>query len=121
MSFFQSKPAPPPPQTVLGPKTRFEGEVATKRDLEIFGKVNGSAKTEGSLTVQPGATFEGTAACAVFEGKGEVRGEVDATKATRFHPGASFTGTVRYRALAIHPGAKVEGQFKSQTTGRSGS
>jgi len=112
MGLFNSKPAPPPPTTVLAARTVFEGELTTKREVELLGTLKGSVLTEGLFRVRKGALLDGKAACAELEAEGEVRGEVDVVKTARFHDGASFVGTLGYRLLAVAPGARVEGTLK---------
>jgi len=112
MGFFQSKPAPPPPTTVLAARTVFEGELATKREVELLGTLKGSILTEGLCRIRRGSHLEGRVACADLEAEGEVRGEADVVRTARFREGASFEGTLGYRALSITPGARVEGTLK---------
>lgn len=112
MPFFKSKPQAPPPMTVLGPKTRVEGELATKKDVELHGKVVGKVKTEGTVRILPGALLEGTAACADLVAEGSLQGELDATRLVRVLPGGRLAGTLSYSSLSVAPGGLVEGTLK---------
>lgn len=112
MGFFAPKPQPPPPMTVIGSKTRFEGEVASKRDIELHGRVKGKIKTEGVLKIQKGAVLEGAAACAELVAEGTLQGELDATRIVRVLPGGKISGTLAYRTLSVTPGGVVEGHLK---------
>ncbi len=110
MSFFKQEPPPPPPSTVIGPKTKFEGDLSSKNAVEINGSAVGKITTLAGAAVAGRA--EGTLACATLLASGSLKGDLNVASLAAFSPTASWEGgSLVSGALKVERGARLNGKL----------
>ncbi len=110
MSFFKRETPPPPPSTVIGPKTRFEGDISSKNAVEVAGEAKGKISTTGNISVA-GHT-EGTLACGTLLSHGSLKGDLNVASVACFSSTAAWEGgALVCGALKVAPGARLNGKL----------
>jgi cytoskeletal protein CcmA (bactofilin family) len=95
-------------ETVIGPDTRFQGNIRSKGYVRVDGAVEGGIHAEGVI-IGAGAEVTGDiTGKTVFVG-GKVTGNVTATAALELQPKGQIYGDLRAAQLSIADGAIFEG------------
>ena len=125
---FSKKPAGPPQSpkqparsamastpgfSILGADTAIKGDVTAESDLHIDGKVEGDI-TCASLIQGESSEIIGAVKVRSAKLAGIVRGTIDAGELVILKS-AEIHGDVRYDALTIEPGAKVDGRVTTRS------
>lgn len=98
--------------TVIGPETRFKGNLETASSIELQGMIEGDCAIGGFLRLHRGGSITGgiTVEAAVLEG--EVRGNIRAKGHVELRSGSSLRGNIHAGSLAIAEGAFFQGEVK---------
>ena len=95
---------------MIGPKTRFEGEVSSKNAVEVAGEVKGEITTQGRVTVTGRA--EGKMVCGSFSASGSVKGDLNVASTALFSSTAAWEGgALVFGRLKVAPGARLNGRL----------
>lgn len=99
--------------TIIGPGVSVKGNVAFSGYLrvqgEIVGNVTCDSDTQGTIVIHgPGSVTGAIHAPNIVVG-GRVDGPLHATESVEIHDGATVTGDVRYKRLAIQSGGTLNG------------
>ena len=109
----QSKPAKI--QTLIGAKTRIDGDVEFSGGLHVDGYINGNVRAEVSpgaiLSVSEQGCIEGSVAVASVILNGIVKGDIDATERVELGPKARVLGNVYYSNIETAIGAQINGKL----------
>jgi len=109
----QSKPAKI--QTLIGAKTRIDGDVEFSGGLHVDGHINGNVRSEVSpdaiLSVSEQGCIEGSVAVASVILNGIVKGDIDATERVELGPKARVLGNVYYTIIETAIGAQINGKL----------
>lgn len=109
----QSKPAKI--QTLIGAKTRIDGDVEFSGGLHVDGHINGNVRAEVSphaiLSVSEQGCIEGSVAVASVILNGIVKGDIDATERVELGPKARVLGNVYYSIIETAIGAQINGKL----------
>jgi cytoskeletal protein CcmA (bactofilin family) len=101
----------PPPGSVLGPQTRFRGEVRGAGPLRVRGQLEGSVRIQGQFVVE----VEGRVVAeietdhAVLRGRAD--GELRAVGSVRLENPATFKGDITAGRIQVDTGAVLEGRI----------
>jgi cytoskeletal protein CcmA (bactofilin family) len=98
--------------TTIGPTLIITGELASKEDVTIHGRVNGQIRmNEGALLVTPHgavhAEIEGTRVTI----HGKLDGNVLVTERVELAPTSDVTGTLTTPAVVVREGATFNGRI----------
>ena len=110
MPLFKKAPPPPPPMTRIGPGTRMEGTLKTQKTIELHGGFKGNIEAVGCAHLLAGSDFEGEIRSGELQCRSKARGKAWVAGVASFSEGAQWEGELRYRALNVHPGARLEGR-----------
>ena len=99
-------------ETVIGPKTKFEGSVNTDKPIKIEGHFEGTIDSTNIVIVEESAYFNGKIICKELDLIGEVNGEVKCSEVLKFAIGGKFKGDAIVANVDIHPGADFDGTLK---------
>ncbi len=91
--------------------TQVQGDIRSKSDIRIDGKLQGSLHCEAKLIIGATGKVEGKVQCknAVIEGKFE--GELQVTELLTMKETANVQGTISYGKLVVQPGAVLIGDI----------
>ncbi len=112
MGLFNRTPPPPPPRTFIAAGATIRGDLTTRADVEIEGRISGSIRTDAVLLILAGGALEGSADCRRLECGGTVDGTIRATELTAFTETAVWRGDLRTRELSIRKGARLQGRLQ---------
>lgn len=111
--FFGKKPQPPPPVTEIGEKTEIEGEVTSKREIRIRGKITGFVKSDEKVELAKGGVLKGTIASSAARIEGSVTGTANVSQLMELGENAVFEGELFSKKLKIVKGACLKGKISS--------
>ena len=97
--------------TFIGPGAIFKGLLGFEGTVCIDGKFEGHVDTIGTLIIGEAGEIIADIEAGIVICKGQVKGNVTATKKVEMHPSSKITGNVKSPSLSIEIGAKVEGSI----------
>jgi cytoskeletal protein CcmA (bactofilin family) len=97
---------------LIGSKITIRGQVSGNQDLVVEGRIEGRVSLENRLTVEESGTIEADLEVVDASFKGEVRGDITASRSAVLHPTARVTGNIRAPRLVIEEGARFSGSVE---------
>jgi len=94
---------------LIGSKITIRGQVSGTQDLVVEGRIEGRVSLENRLTVEESGSIEADLEVVDASFKGEVRGDVVASRSAVLHPTARVIGNIRAPRLVIEEGARFSG------------
>jgi cytoskeletal protein CcmA (bactofilin family) len=94
---------------LIGSKITIRGQVSGSQDLVVEGRIEGRVSLENRLTVEESGSVEADLEVVDAAFKGEVRGDVVASRSAVLHPTARVVGNIRAPKLVIEDGARFSG------------
>lgn len=116
MGFFKRAPAPPPPKTVIGPKTTLKGALSSRQDVEVLGAVEGPVRCKATIFVMAEGQVQGEMACVTLSCEGSASGKAEVSGLSAFGETATWDGDLSTARLAVSKGARLTGTIKALTT-----
>lgn len=107
--------------TTIGPSLIISGDVTSREDITIHGKVTGKiAMEDGALLIASNAHVEATAQVATLTILGDFRGDIAATNRVELKPTATVRGNVSSPAVVLHDGVMFNGTIAVERRGNAG-
>jgi cytoskeletal protein CcmA (bactofilin family) len=97
---------------VIGPRIVVRGSLSGEEDLVVEGRVEGRVTLVGHLVVAPGGIALADIDASSVEVRGEVRGDIVASRSITIERGAVVAGNVRAPRVMIHDGAHFDGAIE---------
>ena len=94
---------------LIGSKITIRGQVSGNQDLVVEGRIEGRVSLENRLTVEESGIIEADLEVVDASFKGEVRGDITASRSAVLHPTARVIGNIRAPKLVIEEGARFSG------------
>ncbi len=94
---------------LVGSGTTIKGEIESKGDIRVDGKIIGSIRTKGKIVLGETGEIEGDLYCANADFSGKVEGRADVSELLSLKESAIFKGDIITNKLSIEPGAKFSG------------
>lgn len=101
---------------VIGPRITVRGALAGEEDLVVEGRIEGRVALVGHLIVAPGGVVEADVEVTSVEVRGNVTGDIVATRSILIERGAVVTGNVHAPRVMIHDGARFSGSVEMAVT-----
>jgi len=113
---FKRKPTNEPTiDTLIGPKTRINGDVEFAGGLHLDGTINGNVTAEPGaeafLSVSERGCIEGSVAAPSVVLNGTVNGDIEATRRVELGAKAKVLGNVSYEVIETAVGAQIQGRL----------
>jgi len=109
----QSKPAKI--QTLIGARTRIDGDVEFSGGLHLEGHINGNVRAQAGpgalLSVSEHGCIEGSVIVPSIVLNGVVKGDIDAADRVELGPKARVLGNVYYSIIETAIGAQINGKL----------
>jgi cytoskeletal protein CcmA (bactofilin family) len=93
----------------IGSKITIRGQVSGNQELIVEGRIEGRVALENRMTVEESGTIEADLEVVDASFKGEVRGDITASRSAILHPSARVLGNIRTPRLVIEEGARFSG------------
>ena len=101
--------------TLIGGKTRINGDVEFDGGFHVDGHINGNVKcaagAEATLSVSEQGCIEGSVVVPNIVLNGLVKGDIDATDRVELGPKARVLGSVHYSTIETAVGAQILGKL----------
>ena len=101
--------------TLIGPKTRINGDVEFTGGLHLDGYINGNVKGDSSpdtfLSVSQHGSIEGSVIATNVILNGIVKGDIDASDRVELGAKARVLGNVHYTIIETAVGAQINGKL----------
>lgn len=94
-----------PQRNVIGPSTNITGDISSKGDFRVDGKVEGTIKTTGRLIVGKDGFVKGDIDCAHADIEGRISGKLNCAGTLSLKSSAVVDGEIYLDKLAVEPGA----------------
>ncbi len=94
---------------LVGSGTTIKGEIESKGDIRVDGKIIGSIRTTGKIVLGETGEIEGDLHCANADFSGKAEGKADVSELLSLKESAVFQGDIITNKLSIEPGAKFSG------------
>ena len=89
--------------------TSIEGEIKSKGDIRIDGKIKGTINITGKLVVGEKGVVEGDIKCAFANVSGTLKGQLEVSELLTLQATAKVNGDIVTNKLSIEPGAEFTG------------
>jgi cytoskeletal protein CcmA (bactofilin family) len=103
--------------TILGPESKFQGNLSFEGTVRIDGHFKGDVNTADVLVVGPGAKVEAEIHVGSIVINGEVSGNIFAKNAVEIHAPGKVRGNISTPTLVIDRGVIFEGSCKMEALG----
>jgi cytoskeletal protein CcmA (bactofilin family) len=109
-----SKPQPPVPGALnmISAGTNIKGDIDSKGDFRIDGKVDGNLNTEGKILIGETGIVTGNITCERCEVSGAFEGKIIVKDLLSITASAKITGEIITGKLQVQPGAVFNGTCK---------
>ena len=101
--------------TLIGPKTRINGDVIFAGGFHLDGYINGNVKSEAGahavLSVSEQGCVEGSVSVPSIILNGVVKGDIEAGDRVELGPKAKVHGNVHYAVIETAIGAQINGKL----------
>jgi cytoskeletal protein CcmA (bactofilin family) len=97
---------------LIGSKVTVKGSISGNQELVVHGRVEGRVGLENRLTVEEDGSVQADIEVIEATVRGEVRGEVVASKVAFLHSTARVAGTLRAPRIVIEEGARFSGNIE---------
>src|SRR5688572_16004166 len=97
---------------LIGSKITIRGQISGNQDLVIEGRVEGKVSLENRLTVEESGSVEADLEVVDAALKGEVRGDINASRSAVLHAGARVVGNIRAPRVVVEEGARFSGAIE---------
>ncbi|HEY0746384.1 MAG TPA: polymer-forming cytoskeletal protein [Steroidobacteraceae bacterium] len=112
---FKPKPIKAEIDTLIGAKSRINGDVEFVGGLHLDGHINGNVKSEpgsgATLSVSEQGCIEGSVVVTNIVLNGLVKGDIDAGDRVELGPKARVLGSVLYTTIETAVGAQINGKL----------
>ncbi|MEM6685823.1 MAG: polymer-forming cytoskeletal protein [Bacteroidota bacterium] len=99
----------------IGKSTSIKGEVVSKADFRIDGKLEGSVETTGKIVIGASGVITGKVICANADIQGRFNGELVVTNLLTLKSSAIIEGDVTVSKLSVEPGATFNATCSMKT------
>jgi cytoskeletal protein CcmA (bactofilin family) len=122
---FKQKQSKTEIDTLIGAKTRINGDVEFAGGFHLDGYINGNVKcslgSEATLSVSEHGCIEGSVIVPNIVLNGLVKGDIDAGDRVELGPKARVLGSVQYTTIESAVGAQINGKLIHRAAPRPGS
>ena len=108
---------PDPHATVIGPGTRFVGELSSEGPVDLAGTLEGDARVTGHCRVRAGARVTGRLEAKTLVVEGQVEGPALVAEKVEIGSGARVRSNIEAGIVAIADGAFFEGSVSMAEPG----
>jgi len=98
----------------IGNKITIRGQVSGNQELVIEGRIEGRVSLQNRLTVEEAGSVEAEIEVVDAAVRGEVRGDLVASRSAVLHDSARVVGNIRAPRIVIEEGARFSGAIEME-------
>ena len=98
--------------SIIGPDLDIKGDINTKGDLLIYGKIKGNINCEGLITTMKGSIVNGSIKTVFADISGKIKGDLEVKKKVSLSSSSSLNGDLLASIIVIEEGALFSGLCK---------
>ncbi len=110
--FLKKKPKESPQFSEIGTKTNFEGELFSKVDVILKGKVKGKIESGAKFVTESNGFIEGEISSKISIISGNLTGNLKSEEVI-LESGSSLEGSINYKKLVVKKRAFIYGKLKN--------
>ena len=95
--------------SILGPEMKIDGDIHVNGDLLIYGEVNGSIRSKGTINSAKGSIVKGNISSKNATIHGIVEGNLNIEQKAILGKGSHLEGNLQASIITIEEGAKFDG------------
>ena len=96
--------------SIIGPNTTIRGTIESESDLNISGRLVGSALVQGKLVIPDSGVVEGDVKVSGVDVAGKIQGEITASGKVLLKSTANILGNIQTERLVVEEGARFNGE-----------
>lgn len=104
--------------TVIGRNIHVRGEITGEASIEVWGSIEGQARTKGLCWVREGGKVEGEIKATNVAVEGRVEGRIHAEDRVELRAAGRVRGDISAKSLAIADGSFFQGQVEMRDGGK---
>lgn len=94
---------------IIGSETTITGDIITKGDIRLDGKLEGNLRVEGKVIIGETGQIQGTVSCKNLEVLGKISGKIEVSELTVLKLTAILQADLITKKLGVEPGAIFTG------------
>lgn len=98
-----------PSINMISEGTQVTGNLNTKNDIRIAGKLEGEAKADGKLIISSSGSFNGDIEAVDADIAGKLKGEIHVSSKLILRQSAVIDGDIYTKSLLVEEGAQING------------
>ncbi len=104
--------------TILGPDSKFKGDLTFDSAAKVLGHIEGSIKSKGKLLIANGSRCHAAVQAKEVAVEGHIEGNVQATDRIELKPSGRITGDIVSARMSMADGAAIEGHVRIGLEGK---
>ena len=101
---------------IIGSETSITGDIVTKGDIRMDGKLKGNLKANGKVIIGETGFVEGTITCKNLEVLGKILGNITVEELAILKTTANLEADITTKKLGVEPGAIFTGHCQMSDT-----
>ncbi len=98
--------------TILGPDSKFKGDLSFDSAAKVLGHIEGSIKSKGKVLIANGSRCKASVTASEVAIEGFIEGNVEATERVEIKPKGRISGDVIASRMTMADGAAIEGHVR---------
>lgn len=94
---------------IIGAETTITGDIITKGDIRLDGKLEGSLRADGKVIIGETGQIEGTISCKNLEVLGQINGKIQVSELALLKTSSKLQADITTKQLGVEPGAIFTG------------
>ncbi len=94
---------------IIGAETTITGDIVTKGDIRLDGKLEGNLRVEGKVIIGETGQIQGTVSCRNLEVLGKINGKIEVRELSVLKTTAILQADMITKKLGVEPGAVFTG------------
>ena len=94
---------------IIGAETTITGDIVTKGDIRLDGKLEGNLRAEGKVIIGETGQIQGTVSCKNLEVLGKINGKIEVHELSVLKSSATLQADMITKKLGVEPGAVFTG------------
>ena len=105
--------------TILGPDSKFKGDLSFDSAAKVLGRFEGTIKSKGKIFIADGSNCHASVSAKEVAIEGQIEGNVEAAERIEIKPSGKITGDIVASRMTMADGATIEGHVRIGLDGKN--